>query len=777
MNDTFPSHLRGHHDFGFYLAVFYFCLMPTLSAGNASDELIHGRQIYKSQCAECHGAKGKGVVGVHENPLHGTKSLKELIDYINESMPEAEPELCRGEDAADVARYIFESFYSIEARAENEPARVELARLTVRQYENTLADLLASFIGQASVGDERGVSGEYFSGRRFNRRERALQRVDPQVSFDFEANKPDPKIKKSDEFSIRWQGAVIAEETGDYEFFLKTENGARLWVNDNDQALIDAWVSSKGRATEHSGTIRLIGGRPYPIKLDMFKYKDKSASISLEWKPPRGARQVIPTRNLSPNRVPVTFVTSASFPPDDSVSGYVRGTSVSKAWDRATTAGAVEAATVIVTHLDRFSGSKAGEKDRRERVKRFCHQFAERAFRRPLSAELERFFVDVHFEQASSVEAAVKRSVMLLLKSPRFLYPSLGSEKPDDYTIASRLSYGLWDSIPDRQLYEAAAAERLQSREQVAAQARRMLADPRAKAKLRGFFRHWLQLDEKEGIVKDANLFPDFDEELLADLRVSLDKFLEDIVWSGRSDFRQILLADYLYLNERLAEFYGVELPTGTGFRKVTFEPDHRAGVVTHPYMLSALAYHNLSSPIHRGVFLTRRVLGRTLKPPPQATEFKDGDFEPGMTTREKVALITEPAACQSCHSVINPLGFSLEKFDAVGRFREREAGKPIDVVATYTPPSGEPIQLAGARDLARHAAESPQAHGAFVDQIFHHVVKQPINAYGPTARNDLIESFQSADFSIQKLLAEIAMVSALPGVEQNGGDQHVAKE
>lgn len=727
----------------------------------AAEDLPDGQQIYKIQCAECHGAKGEGVVGVNENPLYGTKSLKELTDYIEESMPEEAPEDCQGEDAAQVARYIFESFYTMEARAKQKPARIELARLTVSQYENTLADLMATFLGQAAVGDQRGLSGEYFSDRRLNRRERAFERTDPQVSFDFDTSKPDEKIKKADEFSIRWQGAVLVEETGDYEFFLKTENGARLWVNDNDHALIDAWVSSKGRMAEHTGTIRLLGGRPYPIKLDMFKYKDKSASISLEWKPPHGTRCVIPARNLSPSRVPPTFVTSALLPPDDSVSGYVRGTSVSKAWDRATTDGAIEAATAVVAQLDRLSGTKPNAADRRERAKQFCYHFAERAFRRPLSAELKRFFVDLNFETAPTIDSAVKRSVLLVLKSPRFLYPALIGDIADHYAIASRLSYGLWDSMPDRQLFEVAAAGKLQTREQVASQAKRMLDDPRAKAKLRGFFHHWLLLDEKEGIVKDETLFPDFDAALLADLRTSLDMFLEDVVWSDTSDYRQILLSDRVYMNQRLADFYGVELPEGSGFRKIAFEPDRRAGVLTHPYMMAALAYHNLSSPIHRGVFLTRRVLGRTLKPPPQATEFKDGDFEPGMTTREKVALLTKPAACQSCHSVINPLGFSLEQFDAVGRYREKEAGKPIEVAVTYTPVVGEPVQLAGARDLARLAANSRQAQGAFVDQLFHHIAKQPINAYGPNVRDELIKSFQSADFNIQKLLVEIALVCA----------------
>ena len=722
MNHASAMDRSGRNSISFFLpAVLGLIALSSLSGSFADDNFRKGGQIYKAQCANCHGASGEGVVEVNENPLHGTKTLEQLIDYIDGSMPEEEPQLCRGEAAKQVARYIFDSFYTPEARAKQSPARIELARLTVGQYENTLADLLASFTGSAAVDESRGLSAEYFSSRSFGRKDRSVQRTDPRVAFDFREKKPDPKIKNASEFSIRWQGSVIAEETGDYEFILQTENGARLWVNQSAQerAFIDAWVSSKGRATEHAATIRLIGGRPFPIRLDLFKYKDKTASISLEWKPPHGARQVIPSHNLSPKRVPETFVTTASFPPDDSVTGYARGTSVSKSWDQATTKGAVETANLVVARLDRLAGTRRDSKDRKQRVTSFCHQFAERAFRRPLSDELKRFFVDLHIEGTPNIEDAVRRSVLLVLKSPRFLYPSLGDVTLDDYAIASRLSYGLWDSLPDRQLFDAAAAGVLHTPDQVAAHAKRMLRNPRARTKLRRFFHQWLNLDGKEGIVKDEKLYPDFNEVLLSDLRNSLDMFLAEIAWSEESDYRQIVLADHLYLNERLGEFYGIKIPPGDGFRKVRFESEHRAGVVTHPYMLSLLAYHNLSSPIHRGVFLTRRLMGRTLKPPPQATEFKDGDFEPGMTTREKVALMTKPAACQSCHDVINPLGFSLEEFDAVGRFRETEAGKPIDVSVTYKTVDDRQIQFSGARDLARFAAASPRSHGSFVTSYF----------------------------------------------------------
>ena len=139
------------------------------------------------------------------------------------------------------------------------------------------------------------------------------------------------------------------------------------------------------------------------------------------------------------------------------------------------------------------------------------------------------------------------------------------------------------------------------------------------------------------------------------------------MVWSDKSDYRQLLLADHLLLNERLAKFYGVKVE-GEDECKISFDPRQRSGVFTHPFLL-AFAYHKSSSPIHRGVFHPQH-RGPCAQAPPMAIEFMDGRFDPSLTMREKVEELTRPAACQSCLPVINPLGFSLENYDAVGRYR-----------------------------------------------------------------------------------------------------------
>jgi hypothetical protein len=739
-----------------------------------------GEQIYRKHCASCHGANGEGTEDDYPHPLAGNRSAAQLARLIAKSMPKDKPGTCTGADADRVAAYVYDSFYSREARERNRPPRVELSRLTVRQYQNAVADLVASFRGAAQWDDKRGLRGEYFNDRGFRGNKRLIDRLDPEVRFDFGTAGPQPDKFDTHEFSISWEGSVLAPETGNYEFVVRTDHAARLWVNDTRHPLIDAWVKSGGD-TEHRGTISLLAGRAYPLRLEFTKAtqgvdekKKKGppvkASVALEWKPPHGAAEVIPARNLLPGRSPETLVIETAFPPDDRSLGWERGTAICRAWDQATTDGALETAGYVAAHLAELSGVPDGAADRPAKLRDFGRRFAERAFRRPLTDEQKRFFIDRQFDAARDPETAIKRVAVLVLKSPRFLYREVGGG-PDAYDVASRLSFALWDAPPDKELLDAAAAGRLAKREQVAAQAERMLADPRARAKAREFFLQWLKVDQVPDLGRER--FPGFDTAVAGDLRTALELFVEDAVWSGDSDFRRLLLSDELFLNGRLAKFYGVSLPADAPFQKVKLDPGQRAGVLTHPYLMAAFAYTGASSPIHRGVFLARNVLGVTLRPPPEAFAPLAEKLHPTLTTRERVTLQTQPAACQSCHGVINSLGFTLEHFDAVGRFRDKDNGRPVDATGTYQTRGGETVKFAGARDLAKFLAGSDEVQTAFAERLFQHLVKQPVRAYGAGRPAELRAFFAGHGFSIRKLMVEAATVAALaPGDRKAQGLQ-----
>jgi len=746
-----------------------------LSGKGIAEEARTGEQIYRQQCTSCHGAKGEGS-DEYKRPLMGDRSVAQLARFIAKSMPKDTDKKCTGEDAEKVAVYIYEAFYSKTAQARNKPPRIELSRLTVRQYRQAATDLIGTFRGPSIWDNQRGLKGEYFKSRRLGRTsERVIERIDPLVRFDFGVAGPEPNKFDPDQFSIRWTGALLAPETGEYELFVRTEHAARLWLNDNKRPLIDAWVKS-GKDNEHRASIFLLGGRVYPLRMEFSKAKqgvddskDKKkkkpevkASIALEWKPPHRTPETIPQRCLSPLSVPVSFVLATPFPPDDRSIGYERGTSISRAWEQATTDAAIEIVDYTASHLAELSGVRDGAPARPAKLRDFCRRFAERAFRRPLSDEQKRLYIDHQFETTRDVESAVKRSLLLILKSPRFLYREIDGSQ-DSYDAASRLSFALWDSLPDSQLLQAAASGQLTTREQLYRQADRMVSDLRTHAKLRDFFMQWLKVDPIPDLAKDPNQFPGFDRTDATDLRTSLELFLDDVLWSETSDFRQLFLADSLYLNGRLARLYGVNLPVDAPFQKVSLKSGERAGILTHPYLMATFAYTAASSPIHRGVFLARSVLGRSLLPPPEAFTPLPADLHPKLTTRERVDLQTRPQACQTCHGMINPLGYTLENFDAIGRFREKEKDRPVNAMGSYLTRKGEAVKFAGVRDLAAFLAASDEVQEAFVEQLFHYFVKQPIRAYDPNKVAELRRFFVDNGCNVRKLMVEIAAESALP--------------
>jgi len=729
-----------------------------------------GEVVYREDCMRCHGPVGQGVAGKADEPLVGEKSIAALAKYIAREMPEDDPGTLSLADATASAEHIHQAFYSAEARARNHPPRIELAHLTVRQYRESIADLLGSLRGGATTTESGGLAGVY---RERPERDPAKpdrdrpevtfkKQVDPVIDFDFGAKAPE-KGTYAAQFAINWSGSVLVPDTGEYEFRITSPNGVRLYVNppengNEKNALVDLWVSS-GKSRSGQAPIFLLGGRSYPLKIEFFKYKDKAAALKLEWRPPGGVWTVVPPAHLSPAWSSHVHVVSVPLPPDDASVGYERGASVSREWTEAVAKGALQVSAMVGPNLFALAGTKADAPDRAEKLKAFSLRFAQLAYRRPLTAEQKADLAQI-YATGVAPEVAAKRAFIFTLSNPAFLYPGLGPQ--DDYAVASRLALTLWDSVPDNALLQAAAAGQLKTEAQVRKQAQRLLKDPRAKAKLRDFLHHWLHVEEGAEIAKDQQEYPGFDQAVVMDLRTSLDLFTEGVVWSEASDYRQLLLGDTILMNERLAKFYGQKVEPGAGFQPVKMDPEQRGGVLTHPFLLATFSYTKSTSPIHRGVFVTRNILGRMLKPPPMAIAFMDDKFDPSFTMREKVTELTAKPACQSCHVTINPLGFSFERFDAVGRVRATDNHKPVDATSEYTAADGQVIKLTGARDVAKHAAESAAGQAGFVRNLFQSLVKQPPAAYSPELLGRLTDQFRADHFHIRNLAVEVAVVAAL---------------
>ncbi|MEC8473322.1 MAG: DUF1588 domain-containing protein [Planctomycetota bacterium] len=794
-------------------------IAPTHS--RAEETIISGQEIYSRQCASCHGEKGQGVNGKYESPLTGDLQIDELTDLITETMPEGNPAACQGEEAARVANYIRSSFYLESNNPTSNTVRRSLSRLTAEQLRQSIADLYGHFQGNSWTQDERGVAASYFAGSRWAKDKLQVERTDPVINFDFGRENPGSGVTK-EEFLITWSGSLKVDQTGRYEIILRSSLSCTLKFGSNERVLVNNHVQSAGKE-EFRRTLQLTGGRAYPFTLEFIQRKRKTeqppAKVSLSWIPPLGVEEVIPQRHLIPNRLPATFSLQTKLPADDRSYGYERGTSINRQWDESTTRAALEFAEIAKTEL--YPKYRRSHKDipdeNREKLRSFLIEVLQTALRGPLSDEMATRYIDDQLAAAEDDGEAIKRSILISLKSPRFLYPTIDSDRGISQRRANRLALILYDSLPaDPWLMKLISQDRISEHQDVSRVASKMIRDYRAQAKIKRFLYQWLDLGDVEEITKDTTLYPGFDAELVQQLRGSLDAMLDANLKTG-GNLRKLLLTDRVMTSRALHDFYGeswkpqpaenkldpkqeeLEVtgqqepknPAATGddsenptsqpevkvagylpepacFSESVLNPEIHAGILSHPLILSHLAYFRSSSPIHRGVFLTRHTLGRILRPPSEAFTPINPDLHPSLTTRQRVELQTGETSCQVCHRKINSLGFALEAFDAVGRFRMKEKKQTIDASGRYQPREGDTVNFNGARKLAEYIANSPDCHTAFVESAFEYFVKQPINAYGNDQLDQLTEFFRSNEFNIEKLITEIACIASDPKLKQD---------
>ncbi|MCG8598594.1 MAG: DUF1592 domain-containing protein [Verrucomicrobiales bacterium] len=320
------------------------------------------------------------------------------------------------------------------------------------------------------------------------------------------------------------------------------------------------------------------------------------------------------------------------------------------------------------------------------------HWWAYRAWRRPLT-DKERASLNAIYHQARAremdSETAAREVLTRVFISPNFLFKLENSESPgihpvSPWELATRLSYFLWASTPDTLLLEAAADGSLMTSEGRAAQVNRMLRHPKSRALAEEFAGQWLEFhgfDEHDDV--DAKKFPEFTSALRADMYRETRIFFEHLIREDRP-VREILLADYTFLNERLANHYGVPGVKGSEFRKVAVAKHQRGGLLGMGSVLTKTSFPQRTSPILRGNWLLNAVLGQPTPPPPNDVPELEAVVG-AKTLREKLARHSADKACASCHDKIDPLGFALEGFDAIGRLRPENGDTPIDDIGTLS--------------------------------------------------------------------------------------------
>jgi hypothetical protein len=331
-------------------------------------------------------------------------------------------------------------------------------------------------------------------------------------------------------------------------------------------------------------------------------------------------------------------------------------------------------------------------------------KLAHRAYRRPIDskdiAPLLALFTQVK-QETNSFDEGMAVAIQAMLVSPQFLFRferGLADAKPTltQHELASRLSYFLWSSMPDDDLLAAADRNRLKSSKQIAAQVKRMLLDPRAKALVDNFGGQWLQVRKLESVKPDSKRFPEFDEYLRMSMSRETELFFSNIMHEDRS-ILDFIDSDYSFLNERLARLYNIPNIQGPDFRKVSLAQDvHRGGLLGQASILTISSYANRTSPVIRGRWVLENLVGSPPPPPPPDVPNLD-EAKLGKTSsmREQLELHRKNAVCASCHSRMDPLGFGLENFDAIGAWRGKDGDFTVDASGTlpdgrtFTGPQG----------------------------------------------------------------------------------------
>ena len=376
-------------------------------------------------------------------------------------------------------------------------------------------------------------------------------------------------------------------------------------------------------------------------------------------------------------------------------------------------------------------------------------RLARRAYRRPVTdgdvETLLEFFRDGR-AQGGSFDAGIQLALERLLVDPEFLmrvYRSPPGVPPGDVyalspiEVASRLSFFLWSSLPDEELLELAEQGTLTRPDVLAAQVRRMLADPRThRALVEGFASQWLNLRLLPEKLADPDEYPDFDDSLIEAYRLETELFVEHQLREDRP-VPELLSADYTYANERLARFYGIPGVYGSRPRLVRLpDPERRGGLLGHGGLMAITAYPDRTSPVLRGKWLLDNILGAEPSPPPANvdTSLEQDPTSAALTIRERLDRHREDRLCASCHSIIDPLGFALENFDATGAWREvDEMGRPVDASGTW--PSG--VELGGVgrlRELLLTYDE--QFVGTVTEKLMAYALGRPLEYFDqPTVR------------------------------------------
>src|SRR5215510_1521192 len=676
--------------------------------------LASQRALLTQYCVTCHNERAKtaGVMfdtldlsDVSKNADIWEKAVRKLRGGM---MP---PPGARQPDRATVDSFVswLENSLDAAAAANPNPGRVALHRLNRAEYANAIEDLLGLRIDAAAllpkddqadgfdnVANVLKVSPSFLEQYVSAARAVTNQAIgDPQPKPASAVFRPARGDQSShiDGLPLGTRGGLL------FEYVFPADGEYKFNING-----LASGGYVRGLEYQHRLIITIDGGRVFEkqvggeedIKAIDQKQAPAVAAIN-------GRFQNIPLGvKAGAHKVGVTFVARTFAESDDTLFPFVPG----RGEDRIARIGSVEilgpfSPAGITPTLSRQRifvcepQSSATEAEQLACAKQILSTFARLAFRRPttdqdLVAPLA-FYKSGKEDNGGNFDAGIKAGLMAVLSSPKFLYRAEAAPENavtgssyhiSDADLASRLSFFLWSRLPDDELLNVAMQGKLKDPAIFEKQVRRLLADPRSKSLVNNFAFQWLKIRNIDEIDPDAFQFPNFDESLRDAFKQEVALFVESIVREDRSVV-DLLSADYTFLNERLALHYGIPNIRGERFRRVTLEDSNRWGLLGKGSVLMVTSYPNRTAPVLRGAWVLENISGTPPSPPPPDVEgFKENkDGEKAKTVREIMEKHRANPSCNACHGVMDPLGFALENFDAIGAWRSKDvnAGTPID--------------------------------------------------------------------------------------------------
>jgi hypothetical protein len=709
---------------------------PRGDGGSASE----GARLYAELCASCHGREGRGDFGP---PLRAwSKGRPTLVQTISERMPLTKPGTCTGGCAESIADYILTAFRDPldVPSCDGTGAAVALGKRRLRQLTRaelraTVRDLFSTTAGAAPTCKP------------------TLWRYVPP------AGSTPRTVHVAGSFN-GWAGTIAAGG-----WAMRLDSGA--------------WVLERALP---------VGHHAYKFVLDESRWIPDPANPASEDDHYGGRNSVLDVTcdanaPAPPGGGGLSVDIAAALPAESRPDGY----------PFANEADAQRVTAVYVDELRAAARRIADEVVGRDLVglvgcdgasdpggcaQRFVERFGLRAFRRPLTADEVARYRDL-ITAPNDFKRGVKRAVAAMLQSPHFLYRSEigtlggdGDARLSGYEIASLLSYTFWGSMPDDALFEAARTGELDRPDGITTHARRLLADPRAREAVGAFALSWLGAEPIFTADKKPDLFPMVTPSLRAKMAEETRRFVAHVVFDGSHRLEELLTADFTFADRDLAALYGLPGVTSTDLQRVPYGDGRRAGIFGHASVLGTYAHSDQSSPILRGLFVRRRLLCQDLPPPPPNAGGVP-EVDPNATTRERFRQHTANPFCAQCHKYIDMVGFGLERFDAIGRWRETENDQPIpadgDMNDVERLGAGTSAPYSSVPELARTVASSGAATACFAHR-WHQAVHGAASPTGePCAERRVLARWLQAGGDIRELL--VALVEAPEAVTRKGGN------